>query len=92
MEALTCSHLGNGDSGEGAGQVFHREGSVLDHRAMGLGCVGTHRMMLGWYVWAQLVLEDGYHSPQVSYRTLHTTYSKKAPSKEQKDVSQQGWQ
>lgn len=59
-----------GIEGRELDRYFIGKGSVLDHRVMGLGCVGTHRMMLGWYVWAQLVLEDGYHSPQVSYRTL----------------------
>lgn len=36
MEALTCIHLGNGDSGEGAGQVFTGKGSVLDPQGSGM--------------------------------------------------------
>lgn len=36
MEALTCIHLGIGDSGEGAGQVFTGKGSVLDPQGSGM--------------------------------------------------------
>lgn len=94
MEALTCIHLENGDSGEGIQDMYWiGKGLVLDPQGAGtVGCVGTHRM-LQWHVWAQLMLEDGYHSSEVSYRTLVPPLTPSlASSKEQKDVSQQGWQ
>lgn len=62
----------------------------LAQRARGLWDVWAHTRCHG-DMWTQLMLEDGYHSPQPSYRTqVPPPHSQFAPSKEQKDVSQQG--
>lgn len=93
MEALTCSYLGNGDWGEGAGQVFHREGLSTWPQGDGTGmcghtqddvrvvCVGTASAGR-WLLQPTGELQNS--DP--------TTHSKRAPSKEQKDAPQQGWQ